>query len=446
MSKFQYVIKRNGAKVPFTTQRITNAIYRASVATGGRDKNFAKKLAEKAVAKLENKFPASYVPHIEEIQDVVEEVLIEAGESELAKAYIIYRAENMKRRQQQSRRYSYEDNVPWEKIWRTLVWAQKHDLDSIDKLNKRIRKGEMPDIIKESEQFYQKQIDFASQLILDKSDEIKMVMVSGPSSSGKTTTTIKLEKILRKQGFKFVPLNVDNYFFDLDMHPKDEFGDYDFETPQALDLELINKHINQLLQGREVKIPFYDFSKGKRTLNKTPLQLKKKEILIIDSLHGLNPQFAADSPEESKFKLYLEPLLQMRDKQDKFIRWTDIRMMRRMLRDAKFRAYKPAQTLEHWHYVRASEMRHIIPNAMSADFIINSAMPYELSFYKYYLINDFKKWTKQYKDDPLREDALMRATRVYSFLKDIQKCEQEDLIPKDSVIREFLGGSELKYH
>lgn len=446
MSKFKYVVKRNGAKVPFTTQRITNAIYRASVATGGRDKNFAKKMAEKAVAKLEKKFSADYVPHIEEIQDVVEEVLIEAGESELAKAYIIYRAENMKRRQHHSRRYSYEDNIPWEKIWRTLVWAHKHQIDSIDNLNRRIKNGEMSNLIKESEQFYHKQIEFASNLILDKSDEIKMVMVSGPSSSGKTTTTIKLEEILRKQGFKFVPLNVDNYFFDLEMHPKDEFGDYDFETPQALDLELINKHIEQLLQGREVKIPYYDFSKGKRTLNKTPLHLKKNEILIIDSLHGLNPHFAADSSEESKFKLYLEPLLQMRDKQGKFIRWTDIRMMRRMLRDAKFRAYKPQQTLEHWHYVRASEMRHIIPNCMNADFIINSAMPYELSYYKAYLMEDFKKWTQKYKNDPLREDAFMRANRVYSFLKDIKECKNESLIPKNSVIREFLGGSELEYH
>ncbi|MDY6914976.1 MAG: ATP cone domain-containing protein, partial [Candidatus Cloacimonadota bacterium] len=116
MSKFKYVIKRNGAKVPFTTQRITNAIYRASVAIGCRDKNFAKNLAEKVVKKLEKKYEADYVPHIEEIQDMVEEVLIEAGESELAKAYIIYRAENMKRRKQQSRCYSYEDNIPWEKL------------------------------------------------------------------------------------------------------------------------------------------------------------------------------------------------------------------------------------------------------------------------------------------------------------------------------------------
>ena len=137
-----------------------------------------------------------------------------------------------------------------------------------------------------------------------------MVMISGPSSSGKTTTTIKVEQKLVKKGFKFKVLNVDHYFFDLALHPKDEFGDYDFETPQALDLQLINEHLLKLSSGEKVFIPSYDFKTGTRTLNVTQRKLEEDELLLIDSLHGLYPGFSKDSSLDKKFKLYCEPLLQ----------------------------------------------------------------------------------------------------------------------------------------
>jgi uridine kinase len=151
-------------------------------------------------------------------------------------------------------------------------------------------------------------------------------------------------------------------------------------------------------------------------------------------------------PDEQKFKLYLEPLLQMKGPDNKFLRWTDLRMIRRMLRDAAFRAYKPEQTLLHWHYVRASETRNIIPYIGTADYIINSAMPYEISIYKPKLLNDFISWVEKFKDDPLREDALMRAERVLLFLDAVEAVTAESVIPDDSVLREFIGGSSLKYH
>ena len=162
-----------------------------------------------------------------------------------------------------------------------------------------------------------------------------------------------------------VALNVDNYFFDLDKHPIDEFGDYDYETPQALDLELINNHLTRLIAGEEVLIPFYDFKNGHRIDDQTPMKIGKNQIILIDSLHGLYPPMTEDIAPENKFKLYLEPLMQMKSSTGQYIRWTDIRLMRRMLRDAAFRAYDPEKTLTHWHYVRASEMRHIIPNMSS---------------------------------------------------------------------------------
>ncbi len=272
-----------------------------------------------------------------------------------------------------------------------------------------------------------------------------MVIVCGPSSSGKTTTTFKLEQRLKRSGLKFVTLNVDNYFFDLEMHPKDEFGDYDFETPQALDLPLINEHLKRLSEGEEVAIPFYDFKAGRRHPNRTRMKLAEDEILLIDSLHGLYPSMSQDIPDSKKFRLYLEPLLQMKGPDGRYIRWTDLRLIRRMLRDAVHRAYKPQDTLEHWHYVRSSELRNIIPYLSTADYIINSAMPYELPLYRARLLDLFAKWETQYQDDPLREDAYARASRVHKVLGAIESVEDDSPIPHDSVLREFIGGSSYQY-
>jgi len=270
-------------------------------------------------------------------------------------------------------------------------------------------------------------------------------MISGPSSSGKTTTTIKLEEKLIKKGYKFKALNVDHYFFDLELHPKDEFGDYDFETPQALDLQLINEHLKKLSNGEEVLIPAYDFKTGTRKLNVTPMKLEKDELLLIDSLHGLYPDFSKDIQDDIKFKLYLEPLLQMKDDDGKYIRWTDLRLIRRMLRDSVHRAYNPQQTLEHWHYVRSSEMRNIIPYSNSADFIISSGMPYELPLYAHRLLKSFAGWSEKYKDDPLKTDAYERAARLLKVLKSVTPVADDSPVPGNSVMREFIGGSTLQY-
>ena len=136
----------------------------------------------------------------------------------------------------------------------------------------------------------------------------------------------------------------------------------------------------------------------------------------------------------------------MKDKKGEYVRWTDIRLLRRMLRDAAYRAYNPEQTLTHWHYVRSSEMRNIIPNWINADFVINSAMPYELSIYKPKLINRFQDWEYKFKDDSLREDALERSDRVLRLLESLEAISDDSIVPGDSVIREFIGGSVLNYH
>ncbi len=446
MSRFTHVIKRSGSIVPFKKERISNAIYRAAVAVGGRDRERAEWLADQVVDQLEGTLPTDQAPHIEEIQDAVEKVLIEHGHAKVAKAYILYRDEQAKRRMDRGRRAAQStENIPWRKLWYVLDWAIEHDLHTIDALNNRLKAGEFPQIVHQSESAYEDDVDTAAELLSDRAQDLKVVIISGPSSSGKTTTTIKIEQRLSKRGLRFHPINIDNYFFDLAMHPKDEFGDYDFETPQALDLPLINEHLNALARGEEVTIPYYDFKTGTRKLDQKPMKLEPGEILLIDSLHGLYPPMTEGIGEEVKGKIYIEPLLQMKDSEGEYLHWADLRMIRRMLRDAEHRAYDPQRTLEHWHYVRSSELRHIIPYLHSADIIINSAMPYELPIYRTRLLDSFEKWTEQYRDDPVRQDAYMRASRMYSVLRTVMPVDDESPIPADSVIREFIGGSKLKY-
>jgi uridine kinase len=446
MNPFKSVVKRDGAVVEFTPQRITNAIYRAAVAVGGRDKRTAEQLTEKVVDVLKEETPPGEIPTVEQIQDIVEKVLIEEGHAKVAKAYILYRAERARLREQRAERKAEPStNIPWAKLWRILDWAVDHNLDTVEHLNERIRKGELSEIVAASEAFYQEDVENAAHLVAERKDELRMVIIAGPSSSGKTTTTIKLGERLARHDMRLVTLNVDNYFFDLEMHPKDEFGDYDFETPQALDLDLINEHLTRMFAGEEVNIPFYDFKSGTRKMAQTPMKLAPNEVILIDSLHGLYPDMTRDVPPEKKFKLYIEPLLQLKDPDGRYVRWTDIRLIRRMLRDASHRAYDPTKTLLHWHYVRASELRNIIPYVNTTDYVVNSAMPYEMPMYKAKLFDEFARWTEIYADDPLRSDAHERASRVYKLMQHLEPIEDDSIVPENSVIREFIGGSIYEY-
>jgi uridine kinase len=446
--KLTHVIKRTGAVVPFTPVRITNAIYRAAVAVGGRDRSIAEGLTQQVVALLEETTPEGQYPTVEEIQDVVEKVLIENGHARVAKAYILYRDERARRRREKAARgYRERTNIPWRKIYEVLCWSVDHDLHSVERLNARIAAGEFPHIIEESDRCYEEDIDTAAQLIVKRRDELKLVVIAGPSSSGKTTTTIKLGQRLADVGLSLVTLNVDNYFFNLELHPRDEFGDVDWETPQALDLPLINEHVVRLISGEEILIPQYDFRTSQRRENVTPMRIGPSDILLIDSLHGLYPSMTQDVRDERKFQLYIETLLQMKGPDGRMIRWTDLRLMRRMVRDLSFRSYGPQQTLEHWHYVRSSEMRNIIPYANSADYIINGALSYELPVMRRRLAESFRQWAQEYKDDPLRLDASIRAQRVHRLLEAVSDVgeEEEMAIPATSHLREFIGGSCYEY-
>ena len=175
------------------------------------------------------------------------------------------------------------------------------------------------------------------------------------------------------------------------------------------------------------------------------MQVGPGDVILIDSLHGLYADMTRDVDDEIKFKLYIEPLLQMKGPDGRFVRWMDLRLMRRMVRDATYRAYKPQQTLEHWHYVRSSELRNIIPYVNTTDYIVNSGLPYELPIMRAKLFDHFEKWVEQYKDDPLREDAFRRAERLYHLLRSVTPVEDDSAIPPDSLLREFIGGSCYEY-
>ena len=446
MANITQIVKRSGAVVPFKRERIANAIYRAAVAVGGRDRETAERLADEVVTLLEERTPPDQIPTVEHVQDIVEKVLIENGHAATAKAYILYREERSQQRQDGTEISARTaENIPWNKIWKVLDWSVEHYLYSVDRLNERIERGEFAQIVRESDDAYNEDIITAAEMIKIRRDEVRVVIITGPSSSGKTTTTIKLSHLLEEMGFRLVPLTVDNYFFDLELHPKDEFGDYDFETPQALDLELINSHLQGLINGEEVKTPFYDFKTGKRHDAQTPMQIGPTDIILIDSLHGLYPAMTQGIDESLKFKLYLEPLLQMKGPDGKYIRWTDLRLMRRMVRDAIHRAYDPQQTLEHWHYVRKSELRNIIPYIHTTDYLVNSGMPYELPLMRTRLLDRFAEWEEEYRDDPLRIDAFIRAKRVHQLLDSVAPVEDESAVPPESLLREFIGGSSYEY-
>ena len=446
MAPITSVIKRTGAVVPFNQDRITNAIYRAAVSVGGRDRAVAEDLAARVVAQLEAQTAEGVLPHVEEIQDIVETVLIKNGHARTAKAYILYRDERARRRQQRQRHEALaRQNIPWRKIYEVLNWSIDHGLRTVEQLNERIARGEFADIVTESDAAYKADIALAADMIHERRGEIRLAVVAGPSSSGKTTTTIKLSNLLTEMGLRLVPLMVDHYFYDLEEHPVDEFGDYDYETPQALDLELINEHLKALIAGDTVWIPYYDFKTGRRQLDQTPMQIGPDDIILIDSLHGLYGPMMEGIDPEHRFTLYIEPLLQMKSPDGRYVRWTDLRLMRRMQRDASHRAYDPQHTLEHWHYVRSSEMRNIIPYANTTDYIVNSGLPYELPVMRARLFDNFQGWAGQYRDDPLRTDAYERSLRIRDLLAAVTPVTDESPIPGDSLLREFIGGSIYSY-
>jgi uridine kinase len=439
------IVKRNGNIVKYSRARIANAILKAIASTGKTKPALAETMAEKVELALIEAYASQTMPSVEDIQDVVESVLMSNRLSRVGRNYIIYRHQRSMARAARAYEFEVTDNVPYRKIYEVLRWNMEHCCESVPALNSIIARGEFPQLIKDVEARYQEEVDIASALVMEHLKKIRIAIVAGPSSSGKTTATIKVGEKLKKAGVGLKAINIDHYFFDLETHPKDEFGDYDYETPHALDLKLINEHLVQLLDGKTIKTPHYDFKTGTRVLDVHELKLKKNEILLIDSLHGLYGGMTSSIPAECKFRLYIETLGQFRGDDGTFMRWSDNRLLRRMIRDKAHRNLKPMQTLTHWHYVRRSELENIIPFIKDTDCIINSALPYELPFLKQRLFRYISAAINKYGDDPKRLDAHIRANRLYELLKPLRSVTDDSCVPKGSLLREFIGGSKYRY-
>ena len=438
------IIKRDGQIVPHDRSRITNAIFKAAASTGGfgfEEADVLSRLVEQRTAESY----ANQVPTVEDLQDIVESVLMEKGHIKTARSYIIYRQKRTEVREAKRGAVEATDNIPYKLIYEVLRWNIEHGCESIAGLNQIMEEGNYPDLVTACEERYGNECRAAGKRMLDHGDDLRLVIVAGPSSSGKTTTTIKLEEQLAAHGKKLKAINVDHYFYDLEMHPKDEFGDYDYETPQALDIGLINEHLEQLLSGRTIKTPHYDFHTGKRTLNVHEMYLADDEVLLMDCLHGLYSDMTRSVPDHRKFRLYIETLGQLRNERDEFMRWADHRLLRRMIRDSWSRNHDAMSTLTHWHYVRKSELQYIIPFIGNVDFVVNSAMPYEFPVLKNKLFHFFPEAIERYRKDFKRQDAYLRAQRVMQFLEPLRTDVDESCIPSNSLFREFIAGSDYTY-
>ena len=438
------VVKRDGNTVAYQRDRIASAIFKAAASIGGHDRETAERLAGEVERRLQASFGGRCAPMVEDIQDQVESVLMERGHVRTARAYIIYRHERAQARAARATVVEATDNIPYRKIYEVLRWNMDHGCETVDGLNEIIRSGRLPGLIEAGEDRYSAEVRQGAEQMLQRPD-VRIFIIAGPSSSGKTTTTIKTGEHLRAAGRELVALTVDHYFFDLEMHPKDEFGDYDYETPQALDLPLINRHLHALLAGEEIRTPHYDFKTGRRTLDAHPMRLEPHQVLLIDSLHGLHADMTAGIAPERKFRLYIETLGQLRTREGVFMRWADNRMLRRMIRDSWHRNHQPMDTIAHWHYVRSSEMKHIIPFIGDADFVLNSALPYELALLKPKLAHYFPEAMARFKDHPKRQDAYFRARRVFDLLDPIDAVADDSAVPAHSLLREFIGGSRYTY-
>ncbi|NLB60201.1 MAG: response regulator SirA [Lentisphaerae bacterium] len=439
------IIKREGHLVPYDRARIARAIFRALLSVDRGDEELAARLALAVETALLKNYGPQATPSVEEIQDIVELTLMEYGQTSTARAYIIYR--NQRAQARAARTYAFEvtDNIPYRKIYEVLRWNMDQACHTLAELNARQRAGGMERLIEDCDRRYDAEIRQCAARILERAGETRLVIVAGPSASGKTTTTLKLSEGLRRAGWQLQSLMIDNYFYDLECHPRDEFGDYDYETPAALDLALINEHLERLLAGATVRTPHYDFKTGKRTLNHTEMRLAPKAFLLLDSLHGLYDGMTHSIPAAQKFRIYVETLGQLRGSEGQFLRWADNRLLRRMLRDSWHRNYQPEKTLTHWHYVRRSELQYIIPFIKTADFIVNTALPYEIPILKERLAAYFPEALRLYHADPSRQDAYIRAKRIYEFLRPLETLTDSRLVPPDSLLREFIGGSSYGY-
>ncbi len=311
------------------------------------------------------------------------------------------------------------------------------NVPTVKKLNEVIRQGKIKDYILLDEALHEKKIANIADDIL-KNEKIKMILIAGPSSSGKTTFAQRLGIQLRLNGLKPVTISVDNYFVERPQNPIDENGNYNFECLEAIDVKLLNEHLLRLLNGEEVEIPTFDFEVGTKRYNGNTLKLADDEVLVIEGIHCLNDKLTPLIPKEQKYKIYISCLTVLNIDEHNRISTTDTRLIRRMVRDSQFRGYKALHTLQMWDSVVEGEEKNIFPFQEEADSMFNSSLIYELAVLKDYaipLLEEIDNSNPEYSE----------AKRLYRMLGYFESIPA-DYLPNNSLLREFVGGSIFNVH
>ncbi|MDO9615899.1 MAG: nucleoside kinase [Bacteroidota bacterium] len=316
-------------------------------------------------------------------------------------------------------------------------WAEILNVDNLANLNDSSLNGQSSDIIKISEALHEKKVAEIANVITERKKQVKIIMVAGPSASGKTTFSKRLMVQLAVNGLKPVMISLDDYFVDRDKTPKDIFGEYDFESIEAIDIEFFNHQLLLLFNGETIDLPRFDFTLGQRIPSGKSLQLGPNSILIVEGIHGMNPNLIPHIKTENTYKIFLSALTQISIDDQNHISTTDNRLIRRMIRDCKYRNYSAQDTIRRWSSVRAGEDKNIFPYQENADVMFNSAMVYELAVLKKYA-------EPLLKAVPESLPEFSESNRLLKFLSYIKPIDDHE-IPPTSLIREFLGGSSFIY-
>lgn len=298
-------------------------------------------------------------------------------------------------------------------------------------INKDVSNGLIKDFINLSEIRFNEEISDITKLIKERKN-VKFVMIAGPSSSGKTTTTRRLKTYLDCQGYNTIVISTDDYFVDRDKTPRDEHGNYDFECLHAIDIEHLNKDIKDLLDGKDVALPVFDFVRGTKNLSDKKVRMNEKTIVLIEGLHSLNDDLVPIINENQKFKIYISPFIGVNIDRHNYISTTDLRLIRRIVRDNRSRALNVDKTFKLWDNVRKGEVKYIFPFIHQADIVLNTALNFEIGVLEVYalpLLLSVKI------DSPYYEEAR----RLIYFLKEFCPIPSE-CVSKDSILREFIGG------
>ena len=315
-------------------------------------------------------------------------------------------------------------------------WQEILGIRTVGDFNQAIDAGHATDIINISEALQEKKLAKIAEEIASRKG-VKLVLLAGPSSSGKTTSCKRLSIQLAVNGLKPLQISLDDYFVDRDKTPKDENGDFDFESIYALNLDLLNEQFNALFRGEEVELPKYDFPSGKSVKSGKKLKLEPNNVLVVEGIHALNPELTAHVPEEQIFRVYASALTTILLDNHNYIPTTDNRLLRRIIRDYKYRGVSAQETIRRWPSVRAGENRWIFPFQENADAMLNTAMLYELSVLK-------MQAEPLLQQVPENCEEFAEAYRLLKFLKYFKGIPYNNL-PPTSLLREFLGGSSFHY-